>query len=111
MRVRIPKSVDKAWDWTERNGKAVGTVVLLIVAGAGALWMPALGALAAGILVGAVAVLWRTRRRVAALRADNDQLLRENGAMKHALAALEHGVRRQGSVETQVLPFIPAEED
>ncbi|WP_148086135.1 hypothetical protein [Actinocorallia herbida] len=109
--MRIPKSVDKAWDWAERRGKVLGAVLLLLVAGVGALWLPALGALAVGILVGALVALWRTRRTVASLRADNDQLLRENGAMRHALAALEHGVRRQGSVETQVLPFIPAEED
>ncbi|MDX6741300.1 hypothetical protein [Actinocorallia sp. A-T 12471] len=111
MRVRIPKSVDRAWDWAERHGKALAAVLLLLVAGAGALLLPALGALAAGILIGAVVTLWRTRRSVAALRADNDQLLRDNGALRHALAAVEHGVRKQGSVDTQVLPFIPSEDD
>ncbi|MCD0449568.1 hypothetical protein LO762_10240 [Actinocorallia sp. API 0066] len=111
MRVRIPRSVDRAWDRAERHGRALGAVVLLLVAGAGALWLPALGALAVGILLGAAAALWRTARRLAALRADNDELLRENGALHHRVAALERGIREHGSVETQVLPFIPSEDD
>lgn len=105
--MRIPKRVNAAWDWAEEHGRALsaGTILLIIVVGA--LWLPALGALVAGMVVGGVLVHWRTRKRLDGLRADNDQLLRQTGALRHRITLLEQGVREQASLTTQRLPFIP----
>lgn len=105
--MRIPKRVDAAWDWAERHGRALfaGTVLLLITVGA--LWLPALGALVAGLVVGGALARWRSVKGLARLRADNDELLRQNGALTHRIALLEQGVKEQASLTTQRLPFIP----
>lgn len=105
--MRIPKRVDAAWDWAERHGRALSAGTILLIIAVGALWLPALGALVAGMVVGGALVRWRTRRRLARLTADNDQLLRQNGALRHKIALLERGVREQESVTTQRLPSIP----
>ncbi|MEO3788316.1 hypothetical protein ABGB12_33735 [Actinocorallia sp. B10E7] len=105
--MRIPKRVNAVWDWAEQHGRALsaGTVLLLIVAGA--LWLPALGALVVGTVVGGVLVRGRSKKELVRLRLDNDQLLRQNGALHHKIALLEQGVRERSSLTTQQLPFIP----
>ncbi|WP_106400404.1 hypothetical protein [Actinocorallia populi] len=105
--MRIPKRVNAAWDWAERHGRALSAGTILLIITVGALWLPALGALVAGMVVGGVLVHRRMRRRLGRLQADNDQLLRQTGALRHKIALLEQGVRRESSVTTQRLPFIP----
>ncbi|GAB3669942.1 hypothetical protein GCM10027589_38230 [Actinocorallia lasiicapitis] len=109
--MRIPKRVDAAWDWAERHGRALALGILLVVAVVGALLMPAVGTLAVGMLVGGFAVHRRLTRRLARLRADNDQLLRDNGALHHRIALLERGIKQEASLSTQVLPAIPEADD
>ncbi|GAA3241008.1 hypothetical protein [Actinocorallia longicatena] len=109
--MRIPKRVDAAWDWAERHGRALTLGILVVVAVVGALVMPTLGALAVGLLIGGVVVYRRLARRIERLRADNDQLLRDNGNVHHQLALMRRGVKQESSLSTQVLPYIPDSEE
>lgn len=105
--MRIPKRVNAVWDWAEEHGRALSAGTILLIIAVGALWLPALGALVAGAVVGGVLTHWRLKRRLERLRADNDQLLRQTGALRHRITLLEQGVREQASLTTQRLPFIP----
>jgi len=106
-KVRIPKRVNAVWDWAEQHGRALSAGTILLIVVVGALWLPALGALVAGMVVGGEAVRRRSRRRLERLQSDNDQLLRQNGALRHKVALLEQGIREQASLTTQRLPVIP----
>ncbi|GAA2731767.1 hypothetical protein [Actinocorallia aurantiaca] len=105
--MRIPKRVNAVWDWAEQHGRALSAGTILLIVVVGALWLPALGALVAGMVVGGEAVRRRSRRRLERLQSDNDQLLRQNGALRHKVALLEQGIREQASLTTQRLPVIP----
>jgi uncharacterized membrane-anchored protein YhcB (DUF1043 family) len=85
-------------------------VVPLAVAALAVLWMPALAALAVGVVVGGVAVHYRMSAKVARLRAEADDLLRENGALRHEKTVIAKATSTSGSVLTQKLPSIPEED-
>jgi hypothetical protein len=109
--VKIPKRLNAALDWAADNTRAILIVLLLAVAAAAALWMPALAALAVGVGVGGVAVHIRMSARVARLRAEADDLLRENGALRHEKTMMAKGNVASGILLTQTLPSIPEEDD
>ncbi|MGI8329102.1 hypothetical protein ACRYCC_04000 [Actinomadura scrupuli] len=109
--MKIPKRVNNALDWAEDNIRVIMIVTALVIVSATAMWMPAIAAFVAGALVGGVAVRWRMARRLARLRADADDLLRENGALRHQNTLLSQGVIASSGQLTQRLPVIrPVEE-
>jgi hypothetical protein len=109
--VKIPKRVNNALDWAEDNIRVIMIVVALVIVSATALWLPAIAAFVAGALVGGVAVRWRMARRLARLRADADDLLRENGALRHQKTMLSQGVIASSGQLTQRLPVIRSVEE
>ncbi|MFL6051445.1 MAG: hypothetical protein ACJ72W_00800 [Actinoallomurus sp.] len=58
-----------------------------------------------------MAVHVRMSARVARLRAEADDLLRENGALRHEKTLIAKASVTSGSVLTQKLPGIPEEHD
>jgi hypothetical protein len=107
--VRIPKRVNTAWDWAEKNAGLLGCVVMLVVAVGTALVLPTLAALAIGVFLGAVVVHRRMRARERRLRAQIDDLLRENGALRHERTMLASGVIEAQERDTVALMIIPEE--
>jgi hypothetical protein len=111
VRVKIPRRVNAALDWAAGHSRVVLVVLPLLVASVAALWMPALAAFAVGLGVGGVAVHVRMSARVARLRAEADDLLRENGALRHQKTLIAKATVTSGSVLTQRMPSIPEEDD
>jgi hypothetical protein len=105
--VKIPRHINAALDWFAANARVSLIVVPLAVAAAAVVWMPALAAFAVGIGVGAVAVHIRMSAKVARLRAEADDLLRENGALRHEKTVIASATSASESVLTQKLPSIP----
>ncbi|HXA61131.1 MAG TPA: hypothetical protein VNW94_18375 [Streptosporangiaceae bacterium] len=108
--MRIPERVDTAWTWLERHGRIVVIATALGSAGVAALFLPALAALIAGLAIGGLAVQVRMGRRVARLRAEIDDLLRETGSLRHQKNVLGSGVIEAQSKITEKLIVIPEEE-
>ncbi|MEV4255663.1 hypothetical protein AB0J52_21110 [Spirillospora sp. NPDC049652] len=114
--MRIPKPVNAALDWAEQHFGAVAAVVAMVVAAGAALALPhSLGApvaaLVLGLAVGGFVVYARMARRLARARRENDDLLRENGALRHRNTILASGVITRESQTTQALLMIPDDED
>lgn len=114
--MRIPKPVNAALDWAEQHFGAVAAVVAMVVAAAAALALPSVvglpvAALVLGTAFGGFAVYARMARRLARARRDNDDLLRENGALRHRNTILSSGVITRESQATQALLMIPDDED
>ncbi|MBW8486645.1 hypothetical protein [Actinomadura parmotrematis] len=110
--MRIPKPVNAALDWAEGHRKALAAVVALILAAAAVLGAPpAVGYPVAAFIVGlAAGGFWvhvRMARRVARVRAEVDDLLRQNGALRHRNNVLASGVITRESQATQALLSIP----
>jgi hypothetical protein len=108
--LRIPKRVDTAWDWLERHGRVTVIAMALGSASVAAVFLPALAALIAGLVIGGMAVQIRMGRRVARLRAEIDDLLRETGSLRH-----QKNVRDSRAIEAQTkitekLIIIPEDE-
>lgn len=104
--MRIPRRVNALWDWAEANALVTAVVVMLVVVALTALWLPAFAAAFAGVLAGGLAVYARMTRRAARLRAEIDDLLRENGALRHQKTALVKGAISAEALATQKLPVI-----
>jgi hypothetical protein len=109
--VKIPRRLNATLDWAANNGRAILIALPLAVATAAVLWMPALAAFAVGVGVGGVAVHIRMSARVARLRAETDDLLRENGALRHEKTMIAKGNAASGILLTQRLPSIPEDDD
>jgi hypothetical protein len=109
--VKIPRRLNAALDSATNNARAILIALPLAVAAAAVLWMPALAAFAVGVGVGGVAVHVRMSAKVARLRAEADDLLRENGALRHEKTMITKGATASGSLLTQMLPSIPEEDD
>jgi hypothetical protein len=109
--VKIPRRLNAALDWIGDHARVVLIVLPLVVAAVAVLWMPALAALAVGVGVGSVTVHFRMSKRVARLRAEVDDLLRENGALRHRRNMIARANVTSESVLTQKLPAIPEETD
>lgn len=113
--MRIPKRVNTVLDWVEEHLLALAVVVaLVVVALVATLAPPAVGLPVAGFVLGAAAgglvVHLRMSRRVARARSDIDNLLRENGALRHRNTVLASGVITRGAQETQALVSIPEDD-
>ncbi|RFU37558.1 hypothetical protein DZF91_32265 [Actinomadura logoneensis] len=114
--MRIPKPVNAALDWAEQHFGAVAAVLAMVVASAAALALP-LGAglpvagFVLGLAIGGFAVYARMSRRLARARRENDDLLRENGSLRHRNTILASGVITRESQTTQALLMIPDDED
>ncbi|MFC5185157.1 hypothetical protein [Actinomadura harenae] len=114
--MRIPKPVNAALDWAELHFGALAAVVALVVAAGAALALPRLVGLplagfVLGTAIGGFLVYARMSRRLARARKENDDLLRENGAMRHRNTVLSSGVITRQSQTTQALLMIPDDED
>ncbi|ACY99344.1 MULTISPECIES: hypothetical protein [Thermomonospora] len=105
--MRIPKPVNAVWDWAEEHGRLMAMLVLLPVLTIGALWAPSLAAFAIGVTVGVMVTYTRLSRRITRLRAEVDELLRDNGRLRHRNTMLESGIVREETVVTQKLLTIP----
>jgi hypothetical protein len=110
--VRIPKRVNAVLDWMEQHYLALAAVLaLVVVALVATLAPPSVGFPAAGFVLGVAAggllVHVRLSRRIARGRADVDNLLRENGALRHRNTVLASGVITREAQETQALVAIP----
>jgi hypothetical protein len=113
--VRIPKRVNTVLDWVEQHLLALAVVfALVVVALVATLAPPAVGLPIAGFVLGAAAggllVHVRMSRRVARARSDIDNLLRENGALRHRNTVLASGVITREAQETQALVAIPEDD-
>ncbi|GAA4388372.1 hypothetical protein GCM10023088_61640 [Actinomadura verrucosospora] len=113
--MRIPKRVNTVLDWVEEHLLALAVVVALVVVALVATLAPsAVGLPVAGFVLGAAAgglvVHLRMSRRVARARSDIDNLLRENGALRHRNTVLASGVITRGAQETQALVSIPEDD-
>ncbi|MGP4022299.1 hypothetical protein [Actinomadura sp. 3N407] len=113
--MRIPKRVNTVLDWMEQHYPALGVVVALVVVALVATLAPSsVGVPAAcfvlGVAAGGFAVHVRSSRRVARSRAEVDNLLRENGALRHRNTVLASGVITREAQETQALVSIPEDD-
>ena len=113
--MRIPKRVNTVLDWVEQHYLALGVVVALVVVALVATLAPSsvgvpMAALLLGIAVGGFTVHLRSSRRVARARAEVDNLLRENGALRHRNTVLASGVITREAQETQALVSIPEDD-
>ncbi|MFI0404573.1 hypothetical protein [Actinomadura sp. 3N508] len=113
--MRIPKRVNTVLDWIEEHYLALGVVVALIaVALVATLAPPSAGlpvaAFILGLASGGFLVHVRASRRVARVRMDVDNLLRENGALRHRNTVLASGVITREAQETQALMSIPEDD-
>ncbi|HEX2313324.1 MAG TPA: hypothetical protein VHJ17_06305 [Thermomonospora sp.] len=105
--MRIPKRVNAAWDWAESHGRVTAVIVLLPILAVGALWSPVLAAFALGVGLGGVVTYTRLSKRITRLRGEVDDLLRENGRLRHRNTVLASGVVQAESLVTQKLLTIP----
>lgn len=113
--MRIPKRVNAVLDWVEQHFVALAAVFALVVVALVALLAPAaVGFPVAGFVLGTAAggfvVHMRLSRRIARARSDVDNLLRENGALRHRNTVLASGVITRESQETQALVSIPEDD-
>lgn len=108
--MKIPRRLNAVLDWASGNARVLLIVLPLAVAVVAVLWIPAVAAFAVGIGVGGVAVHIRMSTRVARLRAEADDLLRENGALRHQKTVIAKASVTSESVLTQKLPSIPEDE-
>ena len=105
--MRIPRRVNAAWDWLEKQVPVIWAVAIVIGVVATARWVPELAAFVLGAAVSGFIVRLRMGARVTKLRAEADDLLRENGALRHEKTMLASGVISKQSLLTQRLPMIP----
>ncbi|GLY86762.1 hypothetical protein [Actinoallomurus iriomotensis] len=109
--MKIPRRLNAALDWIGDHARVMLIVVSLVIAAVAVPWMPALAALVVGVGAGSVAVHFRMSKRVARLRAEVDDLLRENGALRHRRTMIAQANLTSESVLTQRLPTIPEERE
>ncbi|MGH3373544.1 MAG: hypothetical protein ACRDP6_02270 [Actinoallomurus sp.] len=108
--MKIPRRLNAVLDWAAGNARVLLVVLPLAVGVVAVLWIPAVAAFAVGIGVGGVAVHIRMSTKVARLRAEADDLLRENGALRHQKTVIAKASVTSESVLTQKLPSIPEDE-
>lgn len=94
----------------ERHGRVTVIAMALGSASVAAVFLPALAAVIAGLVIGGMAVQIRMGRRVARLRAEIDDLLRETGSLRHQKNVLGSGVIEAQTMITKKLIVIPEDE-
>lgn len=108
--MRIPKRVNDAWDWAEKHRRGLTATATLILAAVLAVFLPVFAVLLLGLVAGAVIVYLRMSARQRRLHAEIDELLRQNGALRHQRTVLASGLITAEERPTQALMVIPAEE-
>ncbi|WP_030169765.1 hypothetical protein [Spirillospora albida] len=113
--MRIPRRVNTVLDWTEEHFGALAVVVMLTVVAVVALLAPTriglpVAAFILGLAGGGFLIHLRMSRRIARVRREADDLLRENGALRHRNTVLLSGVITREAQETQALVSIPDDE-
>ncbi|MCW2902161.1 MAG: hypothetical protein JWO67_4426 [Streptosporangiaceae bacterium] len=107
--MKIPKHVNTVWDWVDDHIRLLAIIVALAAAAAAGLWLPILSAFVLGAALGGLAIHSRMSRRTTRLRAEVDDLLRENGSLRHENNMLIGGVISAQMLVTQRLPVITAD--
>lgn len=109
--MKIPRRLNAVLDWAAGHGRAMLIIVPVVVAAVAALWLPTVAAFAIGVGVGGVAVNVRMGKQVARLRAETDDLLRENGALRHEKIMITKRAVATGSLLTQKMPSVPQKDE
>ncbi len=109
--MRIPQRLNAILDRTSGTAQIILLVLPLAVAAATAPWIPALATFALGVGIGGFAVHVRLSAKVARLRAEADDLLRENGTLRHEKTLIAKTAVASESVLTQKLPSISYQND
>ncbi|MCW2858736.1 MAG: hypothetical protein JWP48_444 [Actinoallomurus sp.] len=107
--MKIPRHLNATLDRAADHARIILIILLLAVAAATAPWIPALAAFALGVGAGGVAIHLRMAAKVARLRAETDDLLRENGALHHEKTVTARATAASGTSLTQKFPSIREE--
>lgn len=105
--MRIPKRVNAFLDRVERHTVPLLVSTALVIAAVAALWLPLLAGVFLGLAAGGFTVHVRLSRRLVRARREVDDLLRENGALRHRNTVLSSGVITRDAQMTQALVAIP----
>ena len=105
--MKIPKSVNGALDWTGQNVRIFAAVGAAVIVAISVWWIPLLSAFVLGVAIGGIVIHQRMAVREARLRADIDDLLRQNGALRREKLTLASGVIEKQAQLTAKLPVIP----
>ncbi|XVQ10100.1 LapA family protein [Spirillospora sp. CA-255316] len=108
--MRIPKPVNTVLDWAEGHAGALAAVTALAGAAVAAMWVPVLAGFILGLAVGGFYIHLRLSKRIARARREVDDLLRENGALRHRNTVLASGVITREAQVTQALVSIPEDD-
>ncbi|MFC0038846.1 hypothetical protein [Actinomadura rayongensis] len=114
--MRIPKPVNAALDWVEAHRPPLGVALALVLAACALLAAPhavgiPLATFLVGLAGGGLLVHVRLTRRIRRARAEIDELLRQNGRLRHRNTVLTSGVITRESQVTQALLSIPEDEE
>jgi len=82
-----------------------------VAAAAAAMWLPLLAGFILGIAFGGFAVQLRLGKRLGRLRREVDDLLRENGSLRHRNTVLSSGIITREAQMTQALVSIPEDDE
>ncbi|MFD0903527.1 hypothetical protein [Actinomadura sediminis] len=86
--------------WLEKHGAALAATVALAVTAASVIWWPPLAGFVLGLALGGLGVHLRMTNRLAKAKREIDNLLRENGALRHRNTVLSSGVVAQATQVT-----------
>ncbi|WP_019630106.1 hypothetical protein [Actinomadura atramentaria] len=113
--MRIPKPVNAALDWVDAHRPPLGVATALILAACAVLAAPhAVGipvaAFLVGLALGGLAIHVRLTKRVRRARTEIDELLRQNGRLRHRNTILSSGVISREAQATQAFIAIPEDD-
>lgn len=103
--MKIPRRVDASLDWLEKRIGVLAAAVAMIATAASTLWLPSFAGFIPGLAIGGLVVHLRLTKRLSKARRDVDDLLRDNGALRHHNTVLASGVIAQGTQVTH--KFVP----
>ncbi|OLT13879.1 hypothetical protein BJF79_19520 [Actinomadura sp. CNU-125] len=93
--------------WLEKHRGALAATVALVATAASVMWWPPLAGFVLGIAAGGFGVHLRRANRLAKAKREVDNLLRENGALRHRNTVLSSGVIAQGTQVThKLMPIV-----
>ncbi len=103
--MKIPRRVDASLDWLEKHISALAATAAMIITAASTLWLPSFAGFIPGLAIGGLFVHLRLTKRLVKARRDIDDLLRDNGALRHRNNVLTSGVISQDTQMTH--KFVP----
>ena len=107
--MRIPKRVNAVLDWAEKHARGVSITVICLVLVGCAFLLPLFAALGLGAVIGGLVVYAATAANRRKLLGEIDELLRQNGSLRHERTVLASGVIATETQDTAQLMVIPAE--